>query len=95
MSKIILSKWGESERGTVSVELLRLCVALIDALGFEAKVYKKDGKRVADMYKHKNGFDLPSAFTTGHNLRTLLMNLLKSLGENDPNNKKPEGDKDE
>jgi len=97
MSKITLSKWGENERGTVCVELVRLVYALIDALGFEAKVYMQEGKRVADLYKHKEGFDLAQAFTHGHNLRTLVMNILKSLGEEGDPQKKldavPEKDK--
>jgi len=78
---IEISKFGDNARAVVSVKILQLCIGLIDALGFEARVYADgDGKRLADVYKHEE-FNLAQAFTIGHQFRTLIMNLLKSLGD--------------
>lgn len=88
MAEITISKFGENARATIALEMLRLCVAIMDALGFEARVYaNEDGKRLADMHSLPE-FNLTDAFIQGQELKKLVLNLMESLGDEQANKSK-------
>ena len=78
MSEIVVSEFGEIERATLSIELLRLAVAIMDALGFEAQVYQDGGKRLAHVYKLEE-FNLSEALELSIELKDKLDVINDSL----------------
>ena len=71
---------GEQIRMKLCLDLLRLSVATVDALGYDAKVYYEKEKRLADMQSHARGVNEAQAVAHAANLKNVLETVLHAAG---------------
>jgi len=71
---------GSQIRMKLCLDVLRLSVATVDALGFDARVYYEKDKRLADMQSHERGVNEAQAVAHAANLKNICETVLQAAG---------------
>jgi len=80
MELLLPNSPADQARMRLCLDVLREAVNVLDALGFDAKVYYEDGKRLADMQSHERGVNAQQAVASAANLKNLCEAVLHNAG---------------
>jgi len=80
MELLLPNSPADQARMQLCLDVLRSSVNVLDALGFDAKVYYEEDKRLADMQSHDRGVNVQQAVASAANLRNLCEAVLHNAG---------------